>query len=140
MGKKVDESNLLKELNTGSVFFKGSDKPEPIKEKPSQTHRHIDTDVYAEKDTKPPIITPTEGKVKAYLNLYTFTATREDLKKDRNEKTNIAIKDSLKEGMDHLITINEKFVATETDKSYTDIIENALFEYLQKQYKRLQSY
>lgn len=111
-----------------------SQNNEPINEVVSNLQTYIPTNIALEEQTNKDI----NERLKLYLNIYSFKGLNKETNKDRFVATNVEINEELRKAMDKLISIYlDGVVANDTDKSYKEIVNNALTEYLLKQYKRL---
>lgn len=126
--------------------------PEEIKDntdkgnfkEPTDLHTSQHTNKQTEEQTKEHLIvsldTQTNIRLNLYLSIYTFKATKEQINKGSFKPSNIEISEEMRMAMDKLISIYlDGIVANDTDKTYKDIVNNALFEYLIKKFKQLQN-
>jgi hypothetical protein len=137
---KRDVTNAIDE------FFKEDEKPSPVTGEASNLHTYVPTNVATEEQTNKRMNEevdegtnmPTNNRLRMYLDIYTLKATKEEIKRGRYKPTNVEISDELRLAMDKLIAIyTDGVVPNDTDKTYKEIIDNALYEYLAKRYKQL---
>lgn len=137
--------SIFSELNEESSKQQKALKPEQQKISTENLRTYEPTNVATEEQaniqTNEQPIVGSNTRLKMYLNIYTLRASKSEVKKGRYKPTNVEISDELRIAMDKLIAIYaDGVVPNDEDKSYKDIIDNALYEYLTKKYKQLNNY
>lgn len=129
----------LKETFAPKVSY-SPDNKDPVEEKPLDLHSSVQTNKQTEDQLNKSLLTQTNTRLNLYLSVYMFKATKIQINKGTFKPSNIEISDEMRTAMDKLINIYlDGVVANDTDRTYKDIVNNALFEYLTKKFNQLQN-